>query len=124
MSAALRLLLLENVHFQQEILQNQKHQEKIMSALSDGIATLQANDASLKDALAKLATDNAKAFSDLQAAISSGGDSADVAAAVAALGIVNSDLQAATASIQTQDAAALAADPANAAPVEPVQPTP
>lgn len=74
-----------------------------MSALSDGIAAVQASQA-------KLATDMAKAFSDLQAAIAaSGNDSADVAAAVAALGVINSNLQ-------SEDAAALAADPANAAP--------
>jgi len=74
-----------------------------MSALSDGIAAVQAS-------LAKLQTDNAKAFADLQAAITaSGNDSADVAAAVTAMGAINTALQ-------SMDAAALAADPVPAAP--------
>lgn len=77
-----------------------------MSQLSDGIASVQ-------ESLAKLQTDNAKAFSDLQAAVAaSGSDSADVSAAVSALGNINTALQ-------SLDTAALAADPANAAPPAP-----
>lgn len=75
--------------------------EKHMSALSDGIAAVQAS-------LDKLATDNAKAFADLQAAIvAAGGSTTDVDAAVAALGDINTKLQA-------MDAAAVAAEPAQA----------
>ena len=68
-----------------------------MSALSDAVAAVQAS-------LDTLATDNAKAFSDLEAAIAAaGGSSADVTAAVTALGTINTRLQ-------SLDAAALAAD--------------
>lgn len=70
-----------------------------MSDLSDGIAAVQAS-------LAKLQTDNAKAFADLQAAVASGNPT-DVANAVSALSAINTALQ-------SLDTAAIAADPANA----------
>jgi len=81
-----------------EILQNQKTQEKMMSALSDVVAALQAT-------LTKLQTDNAKAFSDLEAAVAAGNPT-DVANAVSALGAINTALQ-------SMDTAALAADAAS-----------
>jgi hypothetical protein len=98
-SFALRILLLE-IH---------RNQEKIMSALSDGIAAVQAS-------LSKLQTDNAKAFSDLEAAVAAG-DPTDVANAVSALSAINTALQ-------SMDTAALAADPANAAPAPAPVPSP
>lgn len=85
----------------QDVLAILATQEKMMSALSDGIAALQAT-------LTKLQTDNAKAFADLQAAVAAG-DPADVAAAVTALGTINTTLQG-------MDAAAIAADPVPPAP--------
>lgn len=73
------------------------NQEKLMSQLSDAVDAVQA-------ALDKLATDNAQAFTDLEAAIAAAGaNSPDVQAAVAKLGTINTALQ-------NLDAAALAAD--------------
>lgn len=77
-------------------------QEKIMTALSDGIALLGTN-------IATLQTDMAKAFSDLEAAVASGNPT-DVAAAVTAIGTFNT-------SLQSLDASALAADATTAPPV-------
>lgn len=83
-----------------------KKLEKMMSALSDAVAAVQAGQV-------KLGNDITKAVADLQAAIAaSGNDSADVAAAVSTLGTIASGLQ-------SSDAAVLAADPANAAPSSP-----
>lgn len=75
--------------------------EKMMTDLSDAVASVQSS-------VTKLSTDMSKAFADLQAAIASG-NQADIDAAVAALGTINTTLQG-------MDTAALAADPVPAAP--------
>ena len=66
-----------------------------MSALANAVAAIEST-------LDKLATDNAKAFSDLQAAIA-GGNQAEMSDAISKLDAINTRLQ-------NLDAAAIAAD--------------
>jgi hypothetical protein len=67
------------------VLANQKEQITMATALDTAVTAIQTT-------LATLQTDMAKAFSDLEAAVA-GGNPADVASAVTALGVVNTSLQ-------------------------------
>jgi uncharacterized coiled-coil protein SlyX len=89
-------------HIERLLKQILANQEKIMTALSDAVAAFDASITSLQ-------TDMNAAFTALQAAVASG-NSADVNAAVAALGAANTTLQAMDASAIA--AAAAAAPPA------------
>jgi hypothetical protein len=83
------------------------NQEKIIMAQT----ALDAAVAAIQTTLAQLQTDMAKAFSDLEAAVA-GGNPADVASAVTALGVVNTSLQGLDTSAVAADGTTQPAPPA------------